>query len=345
MNNFWTLVKFQYKKIFVRKSVIVVIMLALIATVFTVSGIVLGTNHVTGMTNYEEMLMDKEYKLALSNKVLDGELKASRAYQQIPANIYPYSDSEEYQKIARPYSSIYRLIGSAYSERGHGFNLDDLQNISEKDAYGYYEKRISQYRLNLENNPLFTAANVEKVMKLDSAVKKPFIMQYTEGYTRFFSFSATNAFIVSFLIAFILSPIFSNEYQNRTDSLILTSKNGKCSQILAKLFTAVTFSSLVTIGLLTFGYLLCMCIFGFEGANAPIQLYTPLLTYNFTMIEVVILLFIITLFASFLMTGICVCLSSAMSKSISVLAIGVIVILLGIFNGITIPGFEKIRYF
>jgi len=88
-----------------------------------------------------------------------------------------------------------------------------------------------------------------------------------------------------------------------------------------------------------------MYIFGFQGANAPIQLHVPLLTYDFTMAQGVILLFITTLFASFLMTGICVYLSSAMRKPISVLAISVIIILLGMFNGIAIPGFEKVRYF
>jgi len=222
VNNFWTLVKFEYKKIVVRKSVMIIMVLALIANVFTVCGIILGTDYVTGMTNYEEMLLDKDYQLALSNKALDGELilETAKAYQKIPTDIYPYSDSDEYQKYARPYSSIYSLIDSAYAERGHGFNLDDLQNISKEDAYGYYEKRISQYRLNLENNSLFTQANVEKVIQLDDAVKKPFILQYTEGYIRFFNFTATNAFIVLFLIAFALSPLFSNEKTENTHKFL-----------------------------------------------------------------------------------------------------------------------------
>lgn len=347
MNNFWSLVGFEYKKIFTRKSVLIAIALALAATVFAVMASVIGTNSATGKSHYEEMLIDKEYAMALSGRPLDGKLilETSKAYQTIPDGAYPYGDSEEYQKDARPYSMVYTLIDSAYAERGNGFNLADLQTISEEDAYGYYETRINQYRLNLENNSSFTQANVDRVIGIDSQVQKPFIMDYTYGYERFFSFTTTNAFIVMFLIAFILSPMFVNEYSQRTDSLILTSKNGKTSQIYAKIFTGISFSITLSTFFLLVGYLLCMCIYGFEGANAPIQLHIPLLTYNFTMFEAVILLFVTTILGGLLMTGICFLLSSAMNSSIVVLAVSVTVVLLGMFNGIFPSSIEKIRYF
>ncbi|MEG1947412.1 MAG: hypothetical protein RR139_10000 [Lachnospiraceae bacterium] len=61
MNNFWSLVGFEYKKIFVRKSVLIAVLLALIATIFSVFALVIGNNPNTGISNYEEMLIDKEY--------------------------------------------------------------------------------------------------------------------------------------------------------------------------------------------------------------------------------------------------------------------------------------------
>ncbi|WP_202707446.1 ABC transporter permease [Sporosalibacterium faouarense] len=347
MNNFWTLVGFEYKKIIIRKSVWVCVLLAVIATVFSVCGLIIGGNPATGMSNYDEMLMDKAYKLTLSGRQIDGDLilEASQAYQKVPSNVYPYTDSEEYQKFARPYFSVYALIDSAYTERGHAFNIDDFQTISEEDAFSYYDKRINQYRLNLQNNPSFTQQNIDRVIEIDNEVQKPFIMEYTDGYERFFSLSTTNAFIIMFLIAFTLSPIFVNEYSQKTDSLILTSKNGKHSQILAKIFTGGSFSILLSLFLSLVGYLLCMFIYGFEGANAPIQLHIPLITYNFTMIEAVFLLCITTVFGSLLMTGICLFLSSVIDRSIVVLTISTIVILLGMFNGIFPTAIEKVRFF
>ncbi len=347
MNNFWSLVGFEYKKIFVRKSVLIAMLLALMATIFSAFVLVMGNNPSTGVSNYEEMLMDKEYSLALSGSPLDSRLilEASKAYQAIPNGVYPYSDSVEYQKYARPYSSVYTLIDSAYVERGNGFDIKDLQEIPEEDANDFYEKRINQYRINLENNPNFTKENVDRIIEADNQVQKPFIMEYIGGYKHFFSFSTTNAFIVMFLIAFILSPMFVNEYRQRTDSLILTSKNGKTSQFYAKIFTGISFSIAISTFFLLIVYLLCMCIYGFEGANSPIQLHILLLSYNFTMLEVAMLLFATTIFGGFLMAGICFYLSSAMNNSIVVLAVSVTVVLLGMFNGIFPSPIEKIRYF
>lgn len=347
MNNFWSLVGFEYKKIFARKSVIFAICLGLFCVILSISLIVMGNDSVTGMSNYDTMLMDKEYELELSGRPLDANLilEAAQMYRKIPTDVYPYSSSKEYQQYARPYTSVYNLIDSAYASRGDAFDLADFQNISKEDARNYYKIREMQYKVYLENNDLYGQANVEKVFTLDSEVSKPFTMQYIDGYLRFFAFSVTNAFIVMFLIGFILSPIFSEEYQIGTDSLILTSKNGKHLQVFAKLATAISFSTAMTLTFLIIGYSLCMMIFGFEGANAQIQLHMPLITYHFTMLEVVGLLFITTILGSFLMTGICVYLSSALNKSVVVLAICVIVILLGMFNGIAVPGLEKIRYF
>ena len=347
MNNFWTLVGFEYKKIMLKKSIWVCVILALVSTIFAVSGIVIGTNPVTGMSNYDEMLMDKKYAQHLSGRVLDGDLilEASHAYQKIPSDVYPYSNSKEYQIYARPYSSIFNFVDSAYTTRNFPFGYKEFMQIPKDLATSYYEKRIEQYRLNLENNPNFSPQNIERIIEIDKNVKKPFTMEYTFGYERFFTLSTTNAFIIMFLVAFILSPIFVNEYSQKTDSLILASKNGKRSQILAKIFTGVSFSILLTLFLSLLGYVLCMLIYGFDGANAPMQLHMPLITYNFTMIELVILLCVTTAFGSLLMTGICLFLSSVANRSIVVLAISITIILLGMFNNIFPNSIHKVKFF
>ena len=352
MNNFWSLVGFEYKKIFVRKSVIVAIALSLGVVLLSSVTMLLGSNNMsnfqdTKMSNYEEMMMDKENELALSGRALDGELilEASEAYAKIPDDIYPYTDSEEYQKYARPYYFVLPMVDSAYTTRNEPFGYADFQIISEDLANSYYEKRAEQYRLNLENNPLFTQENVEVVMELDTKVEKPIVIQYDEGYTRFLALSTSNALLIMILLAFIISPMFSEEYQKRTDSLILSSKYGKNKQILAKLFTGVSIGVIITFMLMLAGYLACMLAYGFEGTNAAIQNYVGLSTYNFTMLDVVVLLFITTTFGSFLMVAISLFLSSAISKPIAALAISMVIAILGIINGVALPGFEKVRYF
>lgn len=352
MNNFWSLVGFEYKKIFSKKSVIISLILAFILIIFSCFTMVIGNNSQSNymsetMSNYEAMLMDKSYEKELEGRPLDSELilEASRAYQKIDKNVAKYTETQEYQKYAIKYSSIYTLIDAAYVQPGKAFNVDDFQNISEKYANDYYTFRENQYRINLSHNSLWSDSDVEKVMEMDKEVQKPFIMSYKDGYQRFFALSVSTMAVLLLIISFCFSPIFSNEYAKRTDSLILTSKNGKSSFIYAKLFTSMSFSFILTLLFVLSVYFTCMGIYGFDGTNAQIQLLIPAITYNFTMRDVFILLVITSIFGSLLHTSICLFVSSISSNSIIPMTITSILIAVGMFNGINNNFFIKLRYF
>lgn len=352
MNNFWTLVRFEYQKILERKSVLITLIFALALVILSCFTMVMGNNtqgnyFTEEMTAYEGMLMDKGYKKALAGRPLDGELilEASRAYQKIEKTAARYTESEGYQKYARPYSGIYVLIDSAYAKAEDAFDIYDFQGISKADADNYYTIRENQFRTNLTNNPLWSAADVEKVMAMDQKVEKPFIMEYVDGYQRFFSLSMTTMAVLLLVISFCISPIFSDEYSKKTDSLILTSKNGKKSFLYAKLFTGVSFSFLLTLLFLFLAYLSCMLLYGFDGTNAQIQLLIPAITYDFTMFDATILVMVVSLLGAFLHTAICLFLSSCTRSAIVPMAGTTVLILAGMFNGINQAFFIKLRYF
>lgn len=328
MNNFWSLVGFEYKKIIMRKSVIIAIIICIGLSAFTAVSFAFGTSW-QGLSGYEELMIDKENHIALSGRVLNGDLilEASEAYQTIPNDVYPYSFSDEFQQNARPYEFVYRLIDSAFVERGSAFDMNDFQNISKEDANSYYDKRISQYRTNLENNSLFTQENIERIIALDDEVEKPFVLAYIDGYDRYLQLSQTNIILIILLICFIISPIFSNEYQTGTANLILTSKNGKKSQIFAKMFASISLTALLVVGVLLTCYIAMIMFYGSHGANAQIQLLIPLTTYNFTLIEVCGLLFVTTLFGAILMTAVAMFISSVSRRSFISLTACVVFIL------------------
>lgn len=352
MNNFWTLVGFEYKKIFYKKSVIMALALGLAIVIFSCFTMVMGKSsqgnyYTEDMSAYDAMLMDKGYEKALEGRPLDGELilEASKAYQKIDKNVTRYTQSESYQKYARPYSSIYTLIDAAYAKAGHAFGVDDFQNISEEMANNYYTIRENQYRTNLTNNPLFSASDVEKIMEMDKGVQKPFIMEYKDGYQRFFALSTSTMVILLFVISFCISPIFSDEYSKRTDSLILTSKNGKNTFLYAKIFTSISATFVLALVFILSTYFICMAIYGFEGTHAQIQLLIPAITYNFTILDMAIILLVTSLFGAFLHTAICMFTSSFSNNSIIPMAITSVLVLVGMFNGINNVFFIKLRYF
>lgn len=351
MNNFWTLVGFEYKKILHKKTVLIAFTLAMILILFSCFSMVLGGNtqgnyYSESMSAYDAMLLDKSYEKQLEGRELDGELivEASKAYQKINTIAGRYTDTEEYQKYARPYSSVYTLIDAAYAHAGSAFNVEDFQNITEEDAYNYYAIRENQYRTNLTNNPLFSASDIEVIMAMDKEVQKPFIMSYKDGYQRFFSLSITIMAALLFVLSFAISPIFSDEYSKRTDSLILASKNGKKSLIMAKVFTSLSLTFIATLVFLLSAYFICMAIYGFEGTNAQIQLLMPAITYNFTLLDCTLLLIITSLFGAFLHTALCMFISSLSRNAITPMALTSLLIMAGMINIQFNPIITKLRY-
>lgn len=350
MNNFLTLMGFEYKKIFLKKSVVMALSVAFALNIVSCFAMVIGNSnsdyYSEGMSNWDAMQMDKASMKALSGRKLDATLilEASAAYQKMDENVTSYTKTENYKKFAKPYSGIYTLIDSAYANSGNAFNIDDFQNLSAEDADNYYVIRETQLRENLTNNPLFSETDVDYILSIDKSVKKPFILEYTDGYDRFFALSVTTMMIILVMVSFIVSPIFSDEYSKNTAALILTSKNGKKHLLYAKIFTAISIGLIVTLTFSLSSYFVCMGIYGFDGTNSQIQLLIPLLPYNFTFIEATIIIIITSFMGGLLQTTFCLAISSVSKNSIIPMSVGIVFIILGIFNMSQIPIIKKLGY-
>lgn len=356
MNNFWILVWFELKKILIKKSVVAVVLLALLTILFSSVAMIINSSlqsdfGVDGLNSYDSMLLDKSYAKELTGIPLDGELilEASKAYKKVNldlnGNILKYTDLVEYQKYARKYSSVYAFIDGAYAKNGSGFNIEDFQNITPEMANNYYTYRENEYRTNLKNNSLFSNSDIEKIMSLDENVQKPFTMYYTNGYNRFFALSIITMMIALFVLNFSLAPIFCNEYTSKTDALILTSINGKSNLIYAKILSSLIITFSVILGFSLIVYFCSMAIYGFDGANAQIQLMIPACTYNFTMLQMVILLTLTSVLGVFLNTGLCLFVSSISNSSIVPMTIPTVLIILSMFTGVDNVFFAKLRFF
>ncbi len=346
MNNFWTLVKYEHKKIFMRKSVVVGIVISIILTIILACINIIGTNYESGINYYDEMLIDKQNQLALSGRKLDDNLiyEAVQAFAKVPQNSEAFTLTEEYEKFAKPYYTIYSIVDMAYTSKNNAFMMRDFANLTKEEVGKYYELRTTQYRTNLENNPLFTQRNVNRIIEIDKEVGKPFTIEYHEGYTRFFNMTMTTSILIMILIAYMVAPIFAAEYGSRIDSLILSSKNGKSTVIIAKIFTAIAINIIVTTMIFGVGYLACMIVYGFGGTNASIQNLISAITYNFTMLECTKMIFITTIIGGFLMSGVSLFLSSFM-KSIVDFIICTGIVFIGISAIFPVEWFVKLRLF
>jgi ABC-type transport system involved in multi-copper enzyme maturation permease subunit len=317
LRSFWRLVGYEYKKILLKKSVTVALLLAIIACVLSVWGTLYGGNYVNGEkyeSYYEAMIKDRAYARTLAGREIDSGLimEASQAFEKIPSRDY-YFDAPEYQAFARRYNEIYNISRQMLSTQAHRFNVDDFQTLTEEQAQRFYIVRRDKQVQTVEETGMSRTAK-EKMLALDSEIKTPFAFSYTEGYTRFFCIMYTNGLMAAFILAVCIAPIFSGEYATGVDQIILTSKHGKRRIIQAKLFTGFSLSAAIYLVLTLITYSISMLTFGLDGRNAPLQLFYPMSPYPVTMGQTAWMVSVSGFFAC-LMTAAITMLLSAKLKS------------------------------
>lgn len=325
MNSFFNLVGFEYKKIFKRKSTVITLFIVTVLTILSTVGTLIGYHYVDGVpseSKYDAMVTDRGYARALAGKPIDEDLilEAKNAYSKVPLRDR-YHTTPEYDKYARQYSPIYHIVRNVYNGReSKRFDLTSMQNLSIEDIHNLFESRSTKVHdeintININNN------SKEKLLKLDNKIETPFVYDYADGYMRFFTIMYTTGIIVAFTIAICIAPMFAGEYTTGADQLILSSKFGKSKLIFAKLFTSISFGSVVCITLTLLTYFECMLIFGFDGANAPFQLLLPLSTYPLKMWQVALIFSVCIFLGSIFATAITLLLSSKFKSPFGVIII------------------------
>ena len=328
MNSYSELVKFEYRKILLKRSTIITLLLAIFLTAFSCVGPLMGDYYIKGEvfeSNFDAMKKDREYIRGLSGREINSILLSEtvEAYSHIPSTDGKYSDTDEYQQYARPYSEIYYMIRRAY-------NLNDvkgLESLTEENINKFYNMRQEMVEKNIEDTTMSFAEKANSV-NISKQVKIPFNYSYTGGYQRFLSQMYTTAILICFICSICISPLFAGEHTDRMDSLILSSKYGKNKVINAKLFTGISFSILLSIVLTAVSYVTTMVFFGWEGGNSPIQFFLPLSIHPLTTRQVALLYFIIILLGNILSTTLTMLLSAKLKSPFMVIVIMTVITIL-----------------
>lgn len=333
LNSFYELVKFEYRKILRKRSNIITLVLGILLTALSCVGPLMGDYYINGEvyeSNYEGMKKDREYARRLAGREISSDLLSEtiEAYSHIPIAEGRYTDTDEYQQYARPYSKLQYMIREVY-------DLDsfrEMSSISKESLYDFYTGRQSIVE-RIINDTTMSSKEKANSISISRKVKTPFIYSYTGGYTRFFSQVYVTAFIICFISSICIAPLFAGEYTDRMDSLILSSKYGKNKVIFAKLFTGISFTILLSIVLTIVSYVTVMISFGWDGTGSPIQLFYPLSIVPYTMGKVALMYCILILFANLLSSALTMVLSARLKSPFIVIVImTMITVLPGFIN-------------
>ena len=101
-------------------------------------------------------------------------------------------------------------------------------------------------------------------------IASPLEWGYADGWVSAFNWTTFLGFAVAALCV-ALSGVFSSEYQNRTDSIVLPTKLGKSALPLAKVVASLIFTTVywwIVVAAMMGGI---FAFFGTEGAGLPVQ--------------------------------------------------------------------------
>lgn len=335
MKEFWALVSFEYRKILGKRSVKIALLLTLFLSVFSIWGTLMGSYYIEGElfeSNAEAMKKDRAYARELSGRILDDKLlmEAADAYQTIPDSAAVYQSTEEYQKNARKYSSIYSLARQVYDTPNVRFGAPEMGTLDPARAEQFYEIRELCMTKQIENAPISENAK-EVMMQYSVEVKEPWIFSYSDGYTRFMTIMATSGVMAAFVMAICLAPLFAGEYSSRTDQLLLSARYGKGKLIKAKFFTGFSMTGIVTLLVTLQSYVQSMLTFGFDGGNANVQIYDALFPYPLTLKQAALLQSICVFFACMCMSALTMFFSSGMKSAFGVIILSVLLLCVPMF--------------
>ena len=154
---------------------------------------------------------------------------------------------------------------------------------------------------------------------------------------RLWEYAYTINYMLFLLLTISLSNVFSVEYFRKTDGIILCSRYGKKQLYFAKIFAGITFS--VISAILIFGVALFsnILVYGANGFQAKLQIAFPLSSWNMSVGESILVLFISLIAISVLYGGTVMLLSEVLKSSVAVMAIPIGITLLTMMVDVPYP--------
>lgn len=136
------------------------------------------------------------------------------------------------------------------------------------------QKETLEVKIGRLNDQSYAHKEASKELVMLRKLDDPHVFHLTGGWRDMFNFiePATTVIFLSILILLGVTPVFANEYTNRTAGLIMATKYGKRKIVTAKIWAIITYIAVVLTSLhIVNGILQIIKYGGLRGWNVPIQ--------------------------------------------------------------------------
>lgn len=146
-----------------------------------------------------------------------------------------------------------------------------IRTIDEETLYQARRERVQSNRNDMsltENEEVFW---IEK----ENQISTPITYTYSKGYINFIKNVYVSNYMLIILIGLSLSVVFADEYEKKTDQLLLCTLWGKQKLFHVKMLAGLTVGLIQTVLLFVIPLVLSFAFFGTDGFDAAIQLLVP----------------------------------------------------------------------
>lgn len=284
------LLKFELYKIFKRKSTIIgLIFFMIIFIVFQMFTI----NKERKNYIYEEFqgeITEQKVQIAREWKktIAEEYEKLSKIHEEYKEQKIPEQNLDKFvQNEGIIYSTINwnerrgNIIEVKYKYKDKDNVMFDILNM--KNAKNDKEKWLNDVQKHLKTIESKHSFEYREGILLYNMVSKikPFKIYDYIGWRNIFNFIDSLVIIISILILLGISPVFNQEYNQKMDGVILSSKYGKNKIITAKILGACIYTTVVVLIFLGLNFCFSFFIYGLDGYSSPIQSIYNFITVPF----------------------------------------------------------------
>ncbi|MDE6608469.1 MAG: ABC transporter permease subunit [Lachnospiraceae bacterium] len=344
------LIKYEFLKILRKKSTLIVMAASLILTGFLFglpimqfqtynqNGVLKGADGIA----YEKGQY-ADLSVPLSEEYVAETIREVQGLFENPDNI-GYDGNEQfligdaYWNGVAPREKLLNLIANTYSKPNEILGYNNLPDLDINGGASFYQTMERKIQ-NLLNNPSRKLSNEQKEYwgSMAEKVDTPLQYGYYEGWEVIISSFELLMFAL-LAICIVVAPVFSGEYQEGTDAVILSAKYGKTKLTTAKIAASLLFGTAAFILHVVVACGLPLAAFGADGWNLPLQIANTAIPYPLTFLQAVLINIGIIYLVLLAMVGLTLLLSAQMKSPYLVLIILVPILFIPMFltpNGTT----------
>ena len=280
---------YEIKKILLRRSCQIVLLLLMALSIYICYQEVYGDQGVEWLTETGERLKgpaaaremrsaQEEWSGILDRPMMEKALKVLKQYEAEEKD-HPEDINYRFQRIQPLWEirNMLNLAGKDYYEwKAYDFFI--AETLTPETLPDIREQRIKQLKNLLydDNSSAFSSFSQKEkeyllncFEEMDATVQ----MGYAQGWAHAFDAGYYVIFYGSILMAFLVSGIFANESRWKTDAVYFSTEHGRKKGIIAKLAAGFLLTTALYWALMLFLNLLIMSMLGFDGGDLSILAY------------------------------------------------------------------------